>query len=90
MSSPVDRYRLPWLSKSMLPPTWQQMPRSTGTSMIFCSLDMSSLLRTSLKRDRRITPLNGAKSAGVPVNGASPSLVTGVDGSSTGVFSGGE
>ena len=38
VSSPVDRYRLPWLSKSMLPPTWQQMPRSTGTSMIFCSV----------------------------------------------------
>ena len=58
--------------------------------MICCSVDMSSLLRTSLKRDRRIAPLKGAKSAAVPVNGASPSLVTGVDGSSTGVFNGGE
>jgi hypothetical protein len=30
VSSPVDRKRLPWPSKSILPPTWQQMPRSTG------------------------------------------------------------
>ena len=58
--------------------------------MICCSEDMSSLLRSSLKRDSRITPLKGAKSAGVPVNGASPSFVTGVDGSSTGVLPGGE
>jgi hypothetical protein len=41
--------------------------------------------RVSLKRLRRIAPLNGAKSAGAPV-----SLVTGVAGSSFGVFSGGE
>ena len=35
-------------------------------------------------------PLNCAKSAGVPKNGASPSLTVGVAGSSTGVSSGGE
>jgi hypothetical protein len=37
-----------------------------------------------------MTPLNGAKSAGVPELGASPSFTVGVDGSSAGVFSGGE
>jgi hypothetical protein len=35
-------------------------------------------------------PRKRAKSASVPSNGASPSLTSGVDGSSTGVSSGGE
>ena len=48
----------------------------------------SSLSPVSLKRDSRLTPLNGAKSAGVPNSGALPSLTPGVDGSSTGVSSG--
>jgi hypothetical protein len=74
----------------MLPPTWQQIPRSTGTARIFSSVLMSSLSPTSLKRLSWISPLNFAQSAGVPSNGASPSLVTGVFGSSTGVVPGGE
>ena len=42
------------------------------------------------KRESWMYPLKGAKSAGVPHSGASPSLIVGVAGSSTGVFSGGE
>ena len=74
----------------MSPPTWQQMPRSTGTSRICCSEEFTTWPSTYRKRDSRITPSNGAKSAGVPVNGASPSFTSGVAGSSTGVSSGGE
>ena len=58
--------------------------------MIFCSVPRFRVLPSSLKRDSRITPLNGAKSAAVPVSGALPSLTVGVAGSSAGVFSGGE
>jgi hypothetical protein len=81
---------LPWLSKSILPPTWQHWPRSVPTSMIFCSVSSRSVLPASLKRDSRMTPLNGAKSAAVPSFGALPSFTDGVAGSSAGVFSGGE
>lgn len=75
-SSPVDRYRFPAASKSMSPPTWQQMPRVAWTSRIFFSLAVSrvpSALRT--KRERRLTPSKGANSAAVPVSGASPAGV---------------
>ncbi len=74
----------------MSPPTWQQMPRSTGTSMICCSEAGRISPATYRNRESRITPLNGSKSAGDPVTGASPSLTSGVAGSSTGVSSGGE
>ena len=70
----------------MCPPTWQQMPRSTGTSMIRCSVSSWIVSPGILNRDSRTTPLNFAKSAGVPLNGASPSLTVGVAGSSTGVL----
>src|SRR3712207_7283485 len=30
VSSPVDRYRLPWASKSILPPTWQRSEEHTS------------------------------------------------------------
>ena len=48
-------------SKSIWPPTWQQMPRSAGTSMICCSageVELSS--PSSLNRDSRSAPLNRA------------------------------
>ena len=74
----------------MLPPTWQHMPRSTGTSRIRCSVFWSILSPLSFIRERRITPLNFRKSAAVPNSGASPSFSAAVSGLSAGVFSGGE
>ena len=65
MSSPVERYRLPSPSKTMSPPTWQQMPRSTGTSRI-CSSEprsMVSVRSSHWKRERRMTPLKRSQSA---------------------------
>ena len=58
--------------------------------MIFCSVFRSTRLPLSLKRDSRITPLNFAQSASVPLSGASPSLKPGVAALSAGVFCGGE
>ena len=54
VSSPVTSHRLPCLSKSMSPATWQHAPRLTSTRMIFCSLAMSSVglvPSTNLKRE---------------------------------------
>ncbi len=76
VSSPVDRYRLPAASKSMSPPTWQQMPREAGTSRIFFSLAVSRVPSAfSTNRESRLTPSKGAKSAALPVSGASPAGV---------------
>ena len=87
VSSPVDRYRLPAASKSMSPPTWQQMPREAGTSRTFFSLALSrvpSVFRT--KRESRLTPSNvrevGGRAAlgGVAGGGVQRGCVVEVDG----------
>ena len=40
----------------MSPPTWQQMPRSTGTSRICCSVEFTTSPSTKRNRESRITP----------------------------------
>src|SRR5262245_58329522 len=74
VSSPVVRYRLPAASKSMSPPTWQQIPRLVGTSSTVTWLarfNEKSVLRVN--RDSRLTPFQAEKS--VPSLGASPAGV---------------
>ncbi len=80
-------------SKSIWPPTWQQMPRDIGTRRISCSLENVSRPLSNLNRDNRLYPLNCARRArslaDVRVSGASPSLMP-VPTTSLGVSSRGE
>ena len=70
----------------MSPPTWQQMPRSTGTSMICCSLRMSSCVaRRPEARQPDAAP--NARAVRLRAEDRRVALVhPGVTGSSTGVF----
>jgi hypothetical protein len=55
--SPVDRYRLPWLSNAMPPPSWALISRWEKNSSRTFSSRIVLVNSSNRTRERRFTPV---------------------------------